>query len=250
MSITVYLFIAVFGFLAAAIDSIAGGGGLISLPALIAAGIPAHVALGTNKFASSTASFTSTIMYARSGNIDFGLIKYIFPFTLIGSVLGAKTVLLINPSVIQPVVLVLMLGAALYTLFSKDLGTIHKPLVINRRNIVLGCFFGFLLGFYDGFFGPGTGSFLVFVFVAVFGFDFIHAAGNAKILNFVSNIFALFTFLVSGRVQFLAGIVMAFSMIVGAIVGTKLSILKGSRLIKPVFIIIVASLFLKLLLGL
>ena len=247
MGIGTIVFLCVAGFIASAVDSIAGGGGLISLPAIMAAGIPPHFALGTNKFASSCASFTSTLTFAKSKKIYLPLIKYLIPCTLLGSALGVGTVLNISQKFLQIFIVVLVFAVAVYTTLKKDFGSEDKFTGLTNRKIAYGCIFAFSLGFYDGFFGPGTGAFLIFLFISVFGFDFTLSAGNGKILNFVSNVTSLVLFAINGKIMYMAGIPMAISMIVGAWLGTKIAIKNGAKVIKPIFITIAVLLSIRLL---
>jgi len=228
--------ICTFGFLAAAVDAIAGGGGLISLPALLIVGVPPHLALGTNKFAASMASLNSSITFARSGKVHFPLVRWQIPFTLIGSLLGAWAVLRVSSAFLSKAVLVLILLVGIYTMLHKNLGMNNKFQGLNSRNIVLGCMFALALGFYDGFFGPGTGSFLIFSFITLFGFDFVVASANSKVLNFTSNFAALLIFAWNGKILLSYGIPMAIFMILGSYVGTRLAIQRGAELVKPIFI--------------
>lgn len=247
LSLSMLIFICIAGFLAAAVDSIAGGGGMISLPAIIAAGVPPHLALGTNKFASTWASFTSTLKFAKSGKINFKLIKFQIPCTILGAALGVKTVLAIDEKYLQMLIVILVFAVALYTTFKKDFGQVDRFKGLTTTNTAIGMVFAFSLGFYDGFFGPGTGSFLIFLFISVFGFDFTSAAGNGKILNFVSNIVSLILFAIGGKIIYLVGIPMAISMIFGAYVGTHIAINNGPKVIKPIFITIALALIVKLI---
>ena len=230
------LIICAFGFLAAAVDAIAGGGGLISLPALLIVGVPPHLALGTNKFAASMASLNSSITFARSGKVHISLVKWQIPFTLIGAFLGAWSVLRVSSAFLSKAVLVLILFVGIYTMFHKSLGMTNNFKGLNSRNISLGCLFALALGFYDGFFGPGTGSFLIFSFIALFGFDFVVASANSKVLNFGSNFAALLIFAWNGKILLYYGIPMAIFMVLGSLVGTKLAIQRGAKLVKPIFI--------------
>jgi uncharacterized membrane protein YfcA len=242
-----YIFICLAGFIAAAVDSIAGGGGLISLPAIMAVGVPSQLALGTNKFASTCASFTSTLTFAKSKKIYMPLIKYLIPCTLVGASIGVYTALRLDPAVLQVMILVLIFAVAIYTILNKNFGTEDKFKGLTKLNIFYGCLFAFGLGFYDGFFGPGTGSFLIFLFISIFGFDFTISAGNAKILNFVSNVTSLVLFALSGNIRYMVGIPMALFMIFGARVGTKIAINNGAKVIKPIFVTIALVLTAKLL---
>ncbi|WP_088225319.1 TSUP family transporter [Desulfosporosinus sp. FKB] len=230
------LIISVLGFFAAAVDAIAGGGGLISLPALLVVGVPPHLALGTNKFAACTASLNSSITFARSGKVHVPLVKWQIPFTFIGALLGVWAVLSVSSQFLNKAVLVLVLIVGIYTILHKNLGMENKFQQLIPSKLIAGCFFALALGFYDGFFGPGTGSFLIFSFIALFGFDFVVASANSKVLNFVSNFASLLLFAWNGKILFLYGIPMAISMILGSLLGTKLAIRRGAALVKPIFI--------------
>lgn len=247
MDMGTLLFICVAGFTAAFVDSVAGGGGIISIPAIMSVGIPSHIALGTNKFGASFGAFASTVTFSKSKKIYFPLIKYLVPFTLIGAVLGVKTVLSIDEKVLQVIILILVFVIAIYTLIKKDFGSSNDFIGLTKKNIIYGCILAFFLGFYDGLFGPGTGSFLIFAFISIYKFDFSLSAGNGKILNFASGIASLATFAISGSVDYLIGIPFALSMILGAFLGTKIAIKNGAKVIKPIFITIALALTLKML---
>lgn len=245
--VTKILFLCGAGFLAAFVDSIAGGGGLISVPAFLISGISPHLALGTNKFCSSAASFTSSFQFAKSKKVDFNLLKYLVPFTLLGAIVGVNTVLKVNESFLYSLVLILILFVGLYTIFSKSIGINSTFKGLTKINLTFGIILAFSLGFYDGFFGPGTGSFLIFGLIKIFGFDFVQSAGNGKILNFTSNITALVLFALNNQISYVMGIPVAFSMIIGAKFGTSLAINKGSKLIKPIFITMSLAVAIKML---
>lgn len=235
MSIEMLSFLLGAGFIAAFIDSVVGGGGLISVPALLMTGLPPSIVLGTNKLASICCSSTSSISFLRSGKMDLGLVKYLFPLSLLGSILGAYTVRLIPSEFLKPLVVVMLVLVAIYTTFKKDWGDQSTYKGISKRVGLLGGCAAFALGFYDGFFGPGAGSFLIFVFLML-GFDFVVAAGNAKALNLASNLGAVATFMFAGSVNYAYGLIMGIAMIVGAIVGSRFAIAKGSSYVKPLFI--------------
>lgn len=224
------------GFLAAAIDAIAGGGGLISLPALLMVGVPPHLALGTNKFAASMASLNSSLTFARSGKVYFPLVKWQISFTFIGAILGVWAVLGVSSALLNKAVLVLILLVGIYTMIHKNLGLENKFKGLDSFNIVVGCLFALALGFYDGFFGPGTGSFLIFSFITLFGFDFVVASANSKVLNFTSNFASLLLFAFNGKIILNYGIPMAIFMVFGSYIGTKLAIHRGAKLVKPIFV--------------
>jgi len=235
------------GFAAAAVDAIAGGGGLISLPAIMAAGVPPHFALGTNKFSSSFGAVTSAYTFMRSGKVHIPLMKFAVPCTLAGSVIGVFTALRIDQKFLRLIILVLIFAVAIYTIAKKDFGSEDKFKGLTSRNIIQGCLFAFSLGFYDGFFGPGTGSFLIFLFIKVYGFDFTIAAGNSKVLNFVSNFTSLVMFAINGKIFYMLGIPIGLAMIAGARLGSKIAIKNGAKVIKPIFVTIALALTLKLL---
>jgi uncharacterized membrane protein YfcA len=233
-------------FLAAFVDSIAGGGGLISLPAFLMTGISPHMALGTNKFSSTCASFTSSIKFAQSGKVDSKILKFLVPFTLAGAVIGTHTMLNINTEYLNTIVVVLLLLVSTYSIFSKNIGMENKFKALKKKSVFWGILLAFSLGFYDGFFGPGTGSFLIFGLIYIFNFDFVRAGGNSKILNFTSNITSLSIFLINGQIDYRLGIPAAISMIIGSRLGASTAILKGSKLIKPIFITISLCLAVKI----
>ncbi|MFD2614296.1 sulfite exporter TauE/SafE family protein [Paenibacillus gansuensis] len=229
------LFLMAAGFLAAFIDSVVGGGGLVSLPALMLAGLPPTVALGTNKLASSMSSLTSSLSFFYSGKINVKLVRWLFPLSLIGSAAGSYLVTLLPSEFLRPLVVGLLIVITVYTLFRKKKADEAKEVYITKRVLILTAAFALALGFYDGFFGPGTGAFLIFGFVLA-GFDFVKAAGNAKVLNFGSNVASFATFAFLGHINYAYGIPMGFAMIVGALAGSQLAIRKGSAYVKPLFL--------------
>lgn len=230
------IFLCSAGFLAAFVDSIAGGGGLISVPAYFAIGFPAHFTLGTNKFSSSFGSITSTLRFAKSGKVDRDLLKILLPFVFLGAVAGVSTVLVLDPSLLKPIVLILLVAVGIYSFFSKSVGLEDKFEGTNKKNLIIGCIFAFAMGFYDGFFGPGAGSFIIFGLISIYGFDFVRASGNAKAMNFTSNITSVVLFAINGKIYYLMGIPMAVFMILGARVGSKLALKEGAKFIKPIFV--------------
>ena len=233
------------GLVAGAIDSIAGGGGLITLPVALAVGMPPKIALGTNKFQSSFGSFTATYYYVKHGIVSLrGAWLGIF-FTLVGAVAGAWGVQQVNSDILNHVIPFLLLVIVLYTLLSPKFGDVDK-----RPRISASFFFviaGLVLGFYDGFFGPGVGSFWAMAFVFWRGMDLTKATGATKLMNFTSNIVSCIIFLAGGFVWFGAGLAMAAGEIIGARIGSHMVIRKGTSLIRPVYIAIVVITTLKLL---
>ena len=233
-----------FGFLAAFIDSVVGGGGLISLPALLFSGLSPSTAVATNKLAGTMGSLTSTITFYRSGKIDLKSVMKFFPLTFFGSMIGAWVVHLINPELLKPLMLVMLAAVAIYTIFKKDWGSISAVKTLSKVKYGLFLIVVTAIGFYDGFLGPGTGSFLIFAFLIV-GYDFLKAAGNAKLLNFGSNIGALIMFVFLGQINFAYGLIMGVAQILGAICGSKYAIKRGSGYVRGLFITVTVLLLAK-----
>lgn len=241
ISMQMIMFLLVAGFVAAFVDSVAGGGGLISLPAMLMTGLPLTMALGTNKLAGTMGSLTSTISFMFSGKVDKRLASWLFPVTFIGAVLGAYTVKQIPSQFLKPLVIVLLIAVTIYTVLKKEWGQTSTYSGLTRKMAILSAMAAFSLGFYDGFFGPGTGSFMVFAFIMI-GFDFVMASGNAKVLNFASNIASLITFIMLDSVNYQYGLIAAVGMIAGALAGSQLAIRKGAACVRPLFIAITVCL--------
>ncbi|MDQ6419447.1 TSUP family transporter [Paenibacillus sp. LHD-117] len=229
------LIVAAGGFLAAFVDAVVGGGGLIAVPALLAAGLPPHLALGTNKLAGTMSSLTSTLAFLRSGHIDLRLTGKLVPLTAVGAVSGTVLLQLVPSDWLRPLVVVMLIGVTVYTLFRRDWGKIGTFRALTRRSGIAMAAAALLLGGYDGFFGPGTGSFLIFAFLLL-GMDFVKAAGNAKLLNFTSNLFSLAAFVVLGSVAYGIGLIMGAAMVLGSLAGSRVAIKQGARYVRPLFI--------------
>jgi len=242
-------FLVFFGFMAAFIDAIVGGGGLISIPALMWTGIPPVYALGTNKMAAVMGAAMSFTTFLKSGNINGWLIRRLFPLSLIGSVCGVLVVRLVPSGILRPMVVTMLVLVLIYSIFKKDWGKTSTYDGVTPKMLVLSGFVALCLGFYDGFFGPGTGSFLLFAFLML-GFDFLGAAANARALNFASNIAGISVFLYFGLVDFSYAIPMGLAMIVGAYCGAKMALKKGTSFVRPLFIVMTTVLIGKQLLDL
>lgn len=243
------VFILFFGFMAAFVDAIVGGGGLISIPALMATGIPPVFALGTNKMASVMGASMSFWTFFKSGKIDRWLIKRLFPLSFIGSALGVVMVRLVPSNILRPLVVVMLIIVLIYSILKKDWGKDSTYHGLTRRMLVLSMLVAFSLGFYDGFFGPGTGSFLLFAFLSL-GFDFLGAAANARALNFASNFAAMIFFVSFGLVDFAYALPMGLAMIAGAWCGAHMALRRGTSFVRPLFIIMTTVLIGKQLLDL
>ena len=237
-----------FAFLAGFVDAIAGGGGLIQLPAclILFPAAPLVAIIGTNKMASLFGTTAAVGRFARSVRLDWHIIAPAAGAAFLFSMLGSRAVSALNPNVLRPVVLGLLILAAIYVYVVKDIGLEHRPLHPRARGRWLGMLVGAALGFYDGFFGPGTGSFLILIFASFFGFEFLVASGSAKIINCATNLASVIYFVAIGQVLYRLAIPMAACNVLGSMAGSHLAILKGSRFVRVVFLVIVAGLIAKL----
>ncbi len=232
-----YGFLILMGFLAGFVDAIAGGGGLISLPALMYTGMPVAMALGTNKLQSSIGTSMATLKYYKGGLINLKTVYRGLIMGLIGAISGAITASYLPNKFMNYLVPFLMLGVFLYNLYNKSLGVEEGHKKMNEYAFF--SIFGFIIGFYDAFFGPGTGNFWIILIVYFLGYSFLQASGYAKMLNLKSNIFSLIVFICLGHVNYVIGLTMAIGQFVGGYLGAKMVILKGSKLVRPIFISVV-----------
>lgn len=237
-----------FSLLAGFVDSVVGGGGLVQVPALLILlpGTPIPTLWGTNKLASFAGTSFATYRYSRHVAIDWRITAPAAASAFVFSFLGSRAVTLLNPDLLRPIVFTMLVVVAIYVFVVKDLGLIHKPKHAVRKAIVFGVCTGMALGFYDGFFGPGTGSFLIFIFVGVFGFDFLTASASAKLINLATNFASVLYFGSTNHILYHAALPMAGCNILGSLIGTRLAILKGSRFVRVFFLVVVGALIVKL----
>jgi len=230
------------------VDAAVGGGGLIQLPAalILMPGVPIPTVLGTNKFASLFGTSFALQRYARHVRIDWPTVAPAAGVAFLFALVGSRAVNLLDPKLLRPIILVLLIVVATYVLLAKNLGLIHAPKHAPHKARLLGLLLGAVLGFYDGFFGPGMGSFLIFAFVGIFGFDFLSASASAKAINWATNFASLIYFGLTGQLLWGVGLAMAVSNIVGSIIGTRLAIAKGSRFVRIFFLVVVCALIAKL----
>ncbi len=233
-----------FAFLAGFIDAVVGGGGLIQVPALFALlpGAAPAMVLGTNKFASIWGTSVATVQYARRVSMPWHALLPACAAAFVFSFIGAHTVSVLRPEILRPLILVLMMAVLAYTLWKKDLGALHAPRLTRHHEIATGIAVGCVLGFYDGFFGPGTGSFLIFAFVGLFGFSFLAASASAKAVNATTNLAAVIYFVSSSNVLYKVALPMAACNIAGSLIGTRLALRKGSGFVRGLFIVVVCAL--------
>lgn len=233
-----------FAFLAGFIDAVVGGGGLVQVPALFVLHpeLPPATLFGTNKFASVFGTANASWQYSRRVTLPWAVVGLTMLAAFVSSFLGARAVSLFDPALLRPLILVMMIAVFVYTLWKKDFGSLHAPKLSGRHQFVIGLLVGVVIGFYDGFFGPGTGSFLIFAFVGLFGFSFLVASAAAKLVNFSTNLAALAWFVPHGQVMYRVAIPMAACNIAGSYLGSHLAIRKGSGFVRQLFIVIVAAL--------
>lgn len=233
------------GVVAGFVDSIAGGGGLITLPVLLSFGLDPQHALGTNKLQASFGSGSASWHYAQAKTLALKDCTQGFVLTLLGAALGALAVQQVDPSFLRRAIPVLLIGVAIYAMLRPRLGAEDLHPRVGRRAFYLT--FGLLLGFYDGFFGPGVGTFWTMAFMLGLGFNMTRATGYSKVMNFASNVSSLALFLVGGNVWFAAGLTMGVGQVLGARLGSQMVIARGTKFIRPVFLSVVLALTLKLL---
>ncbi|MCC5851607.1 MAG: TSUP family transporter [Alkalimonas sp.] len=244
---SVLLLLCAVAFLAGYIDAIAGGGGLLTIPALLTAGLPPHLALGTNKLAATFGSFTASLTYYRKRLFDPGFWQQSLIFTALGAALGTLLVDQLSPAALEKYLPVVILAAALYSLFNRVVPDDHlelpkqdSRLVWQQRSQ------GLALGFYDGVAGPGTGAFWMVSTMALYRINLLLTSGVARTMNFISNGVSLVVFLLLGHVFLLLGLAMGLCLMAGAWLGAHSAIRFGSRFIRPVFVCVVVAIALRL----
>lgn len=242
-----FVFLAAAAFLAGLIDAVAGGGGLVQVPALFSTypNMSPATLIGTTKVASLAGTSNAAYRYGRKVRIYWGATGPAMLAAFVFAMAGAWTLTKIPAEPLRkalPFVLLILLA---YTVAKKDLGTDHAPALSGSRERMAALLAGAAIGFYDGVFGPGTGSFLMIVFVRVFGYDFLHASASAKIVNLATNMAALLLLASKGHVWWQLGIVMAIANVAGSQVGSKLALRHGSRFVRKVFIAVVSALIVK-----
>lgn len=238
-------FLALAGFLAAFLDAIAGGGGLISLPALLSVGLPPVAALATNKLQSVVGTSVAAVTYWRKGYIKFADLIVPIILTFIGSVAGAATAKSMDTAILNWLVPILLMAVSLYFMFSPKMTDDVKASRLSFARF--GPLVGFAIGYYDGVFGPGTGSFFIAAFVTLFGFGLTRAVGNTKVLNATSNFAALCFFILGGDVVWIAGGAMIIGQIAGGYLGARVGMRFGAKLIKPLIVMISMTMAIRLL---
>jgi len=233
------------GLVAGFLDSIVGGGGVITLPALLAAGLPPHLAVGTNKVVGTGASSIATWNYARAGLLRRRLAWSLFPLSLVAAMVGAAAVLRLRGEFILAAVMVVMVVLTTYILLRPRFGAVDRTDLSGGTVLALAAM-ALAAGFYDGLLGPGTGNLLLFGFVAIAGMPFLRAAAHGRVLNFGSNVGALALFAWAGSVDWVVGPVMAVGTVTGAYLGSRSNIRAGAAWVRPLFVVVTLALFVRL----
>ncbi|MDC9823552.1 TSUP family transporter [Devosia sp. ZB163] len=243
--LTILVALGFVGLLAGFVDAIAGGGGLIALPALLAVGIPPVTAFGTNKLQSVVGTAIAAVTYWRKGFVSLRLLAIAIPLTFVGAFLGAMAVKAVDVTLLSLVIPVALIAVAVYFAFAPKLTDEDSHTRLDPTVFVP--VMGFVIGFYDGILGPGTGSFLTLGFVTLFGLGVTRAAGHTKVLNLTSNLGALALFIPSGNVVWPVALAMIVGQVIGGYLGALTGIRFGAKLIRPLVVIVSILLALRLL---
>ena len=248
ISLEVIIFLVLASGFAGFVDSIAGGGGLIQLPSLLISmpNTAPSLLLGTNKLPSFLGTLGATASYLRKVKPDFKLAFVMAVPAFIGSGLGASVATKIPKEVFKPIILFMLIVVALYTWRKKELGLVENFRFARRHQVGMGALAGLVIGFYDGIFGPGTGSFLMLILVALLGFAFLQASVTAKIVNLATNLGAILVFGLNGKILWVLGLTMAIGNVMGGFLGARWALKGGSALIRKVFLVVTTLLILRL----
>lgn len=237
-------------FLAGFVDAIAGGGGLISLPAYMFAGIPVHNAIATNKLSSATGTFVSTFRLVKNKHVDWGLVPGTVICALFGSVIGANLALVISDRVLKTVLVFVLPVVAVCVLRDKDFETVIPEGFTRKKQYLIMAVCSLGIGTYDGFYGPGTGTFLLLVFTKLGKLNMEKVTGNVKVVNLSSNISALVTFILAGKILLGLGLAASCFSIAGHYVGAGMVVNNGVKIIKPIILVVLVLLLIKVVMGL
>ena len=242
-----FALLAVAAFVAGLVDAVVGGGGLIQIPAIFAVfpkEVPATL-LGTNKLASMCGTTVAAVKYARRVQVAWSAAAPAAIAAFVMAFAGAWTVTRVPADFVRSLLPLILLAVAVYTFKKKDFGSVHAPLHSGMTERLLAMGVGAFIGFYDGFFGPGTGSFLLFLFVRFFGFDFLGASAAAKVVNVACNVSALIWFGYSDHLIWMLAALMAVCQVAGSLIGTRLALKHGSGFVRKLFLVVVSLLIVK-----
>ncbi|MEI3163802.1 MAG: TSUP family transporter [Lachnospirales bacterium] len=248
LSIWTFIIVCPMVFLASFVDAVAGGGGLISLPAYLLAGVPPKLAIGTNKLSSATGTVFSTARYCKNGCFDLKLALPSIVVALIGSYIGAKIVLVTSDEILKYVLIIVLPVTAFFVLKKKNFDQVkNKPK--RKTQFIIAVLASFIIGMYDGFYGPGTGTFLILIYTGLVKLDLLTASGNTKLVNLSSNVAALVTFIFSGNIVYALGFAASVFSIAGHYLGAGMVMKSGTKIVKPIIILVILLLLIKICLG-
>lgn len=247
LQFSTFLIVCPLVFLAGFVDAVGGGGGLISLPAYLLAGVPTHIAIATNKFSSASGTLISTVRYCKNKCVDWALAVPGILAALAGAQIGARLSVNMDESVLRIILLVVLPMVALYVLFRKDLNPKVTDDIPRGRQYLIITLLTLVIGFYDGFYGPGTGTFLLLVYTGLGRMSLMKASGNMKLANLASNISSLVVFLTEGLVLLPLGAAAAVFSIAGHWLGAGAAMKNGSRYVRIIILCVIAILFVKVL---
>ncbi|MDD3217570.1 MAG: TSUP family transporter [Lachnospiraceae bacterium] len=246
LSITTFIIVCPLVFLAGLVDAIGGGGGLISLPAYLIAGLPVHTAVATNKLSSSCGTLLATIRFIKNGLVNFKLAVPSVLAAIVGSFLGARISLIVSEDVMK-IVLIVVLPISAFLVLNKNLFSDKDTtdLVLNRRTYITAILSALVIGVYDGFYGPGTGTFLIIAFTVFAKINMKSSNAQAKVINLTTNLTSLCVFILNGKVLFTLGVAAAACNMVGGYIGAGLVMSQGAKLVRPSIILVLILLALK-----
>lgn len=248
METYIIIFLCMASFLAGFIDAIAGGGGLIQTPValILLPHQPVSNLMGTLKIPGFTGTSIASLQYLKKVEMNWKLLLIMAFFSGLAAFLGSHILTLVSNDFMKPLLFIVLIGVAIYTFLKKDFGT-HQPKELSENKMIfLGIFISTIIGFYDGFIGPGTGSFLILAFISLLGFDFLHSSANAKLVNLASNVGSLTLFIIKGKIIWLIALPMAVCNGLGGWLGAKLAIKKGNQFIRIFFLIVVIGTLIRL----
>ncbi|MFK8181809.1 MAG: sulfite exporter TauE/SafE family protein [Phormidesmis sp.] len=253
------------GLVAGFVDAIAGGGGLIMLPGLLFAGLPVSSAIATNKLCGTFGALTSALKFAQGKQLDWRICAWMALPVVMGSYIGSRSIDRLPTAWAEPLVIVLIVAITAFVVLNPSFGMAQTKKTLELtlsgdsehaqghnvllKQLALSIFAGAAIGFHDGFFGPGTGIFLVFSLLSIWPMDFLKATGTTKLLNFLANVTALITFALSGTIVYSVGIYGAVGVVTGSYLGASFATQKGAKFIRPIFVLVTTALVIKLVVG-
>ena len=241
------LLLCVAAFAAGFVDAIVGGGGLIQTPAalVVLREFPVVNAIGSTKIPSFSGTLFAAIQYTRKVKLDYSLSALMMAVAFLASFAGSELLTVVSNEFMKPVLLIVLTVVAIYTFAKKDFGQTEKKKVSRSRELAYGLLICLLIGFYDGFIGPGAGSMLILAFIALCGYDFLHASAQAKLVNLATNLGSIVLFSFKGKILWSAALPMALCNALGGILGARLAISRGNRFIRLFFLLIIMATLLR-----